>query len=190
MVRTLRPTSFGVAPRCRTGRWISDAEVAEVPHTAFAATHDRITARLVVRRVKDARYPDALFDYQARVVGPFLGADDVSAQVFESAAGNLVVASGQKSEAELLTPGERPLLQLLRFSQLSPHPHSGGFSGEIRHGYLIEPSGKRTPLKGGSLSGVVFDAFRRAWFSQERAVHGRTHAPRSVRLDRVQVTGG
>jgi Transposase DDE domain group 1 len=46
-----------------TGAWISDAEVAEVPYTAFAATHDRITARLVVRRVKDARYPDgsALF---------------------------------------------------------------------------------------------------------------------------------
>lgn len=104
--------------------------------------------------------------------------------------GNLVVASGAKSEAELLVPGERPLLQLLRFSQLSPHPHSGAFSGEIRHGYLVEPGGKRTPLKGGSLSGVVFDAFRRAWFSRERVVHGRTHAPRAVRLERVQVTGG
>jgi hypothetical protein len=44
-----------------TGAWISDAEVAEVPYTAFAASSDRITARLVVRRVKDARYPDALF---------------------------------------------------------------------------------------------------------------------------------
>jgi hypothetical protein len=44
-----------------TGTWISDAEVAEVPYTAFASTKDRITARLVVRRVKDARCPDALF---------------------------------------------------------------------------------------------------------------------------------
>src|SRR5215213_8841783 len=44
-----------------TGAWISDAEVAEVPYTAFAATKDRITARLVVRRVKNIRYPDALF---------------------------------------------------------------------------------------------------------------------------------
>jgi hypothetical protein len=43
------------------GAWISDAEVAEVPYTAFASTPDRTTARLVVRRVKDARYPDALF---------------------------------------------------------------------------------------------------------------------------------
>jgi len=44
-----------------TGEWISDAEVAEIRHTAFASTKDRVTARLVVRRVKDARYPDALF---------------------------------------------------------------------------------------------------------------------------------
>ena len=44
-----------------TGAWISDAEVAGIPYTAFASTPDRITARLVVRRVKDACYPDALF---------------------------------------------------------------------------------------------------------------------------------
>jgi hypothetical protein len=44
-----------------TGAWISDAEVAEIPYTAFASTKDRVTARLVVRRVKDARFPDALF---------------------------------------------------------------------------------------------------------------------------------
>ena len=44
-----------------TGEWISDGEVAEIPYTAFASTSDAITARLVVRRVKDARYRDALF---------------------------------------------------------------------------------------------------------------------------------
>jgi hypothetical protein len=44
-----------------TGAWISDAEVAEISYTAFASTPDAVTARLVVRRVKDARYRDALF---------------------------------------------------------------------------------------------------------------------------------
>lgn len=44
-----------------TGEWISDAEVAEIPYAAFASTKDKTTARLIVRRVKDARYPDALF---------------------------------------------------------------------------------------------------------------------------------
>jgi Transposase DDE domain group 1 len=44
-----------------TGAWISDAEVAEVPYTAFASSAKPVTVRLVVRRVKDARYPEALF---------------------------------------------------------------------------------------------------------------------------------
>jgi Transposase DDE domain group 1 len=44
-----------------TGGWISDAEVAETTYTAFGSTANPVTARLIVRRVKDARYPDALF---------------------------------------------------------------------------------------------------------------------------------
>jgi hypothetical protein len=44
-----------------TGTLISDAEVAETPYTLTVRGHGRLTARLVVRRVKDARYPDALF---------------------------------------------------------------------------------------------------------------------------------
>ena len=43
-----------------TGEWISDAEVAEIPYTAFASTTP-VTARLIVRRVRDARHPDTLF---------------------------------------------------------------------------------------------------------------------------------
>ena len=44
-----------------TGEWISDAEVAETLYTAFGSTGHAVTARLIVRRVKDARYRDALF---------------------------------------------------------------------------------------------------------------------------------
>jgi hypothetical protein len=44
-----------------TGQLISDAQVAEVPFTAFADTRHRITGRLVVRRVLDANTQDPLF---------------------------------------------------------------------------------------------------------------------------------
>ncbi|MDA0249711.1 MAG: IS1380 family transposase, partial [Actinobacteria bacterium] len=44
-----------------TGALISDAEVAETSYTAFAGRPEQITARLVVRRVKDANHLDALF---------------------------------------------------------------------------------------------------------------------------------
>ena len=44
-----------------TGALISDAEVAETTHTLAIRGHGRVTARLVVRRVRDANYPDGLF---------------------------------------------------------------------------------------------------------------------------------
>ncbi len=44
-----------------TGEWISDAEVAETSYTAFASTPHTLTARLIVRRVKDASHLNALF---------------------------------------------------------------------------------------------------------------------------------
>jgi Transposase DDE domain group 1 len=47
-----------------TGQLISDAQVAETPYTAFKGTKHEVTARLVVRRVRDANQPqgqDPLF---------------------------------------------------------------------------------------------------------------------------------
>jgi len=44
-----------------TGALISDAQVAETPYTLRLGSGRTLTVRLVVRRVKDARYPDALF---------------------------------------------------------------------------------------------------------------------------------
>ena len=44
-----------------TGTWISDAEVAETTYTMAESGTTAITARLIVRRVKDANQPDGLF---------------------------------------------------------------------------------------------------------------------------------
>jgi Transposase DDE domain group 1 len=44
-----------------TGELISDAEVAEVEFTAFASTRYPVTARLIVRRVRDRAKQDELF---------------------------------------------------------------------------------------------------------------------------------
>jgi Transposase DDE domain group 1 len=44
-----------------TGALISDAEVAETPYTLRLGHGRTLIVRLVVRRVKDARYPDGLF---------------------------------------------------------------------------------------------------------------------------------
>jgi hypothetical protein len=44
-----------------TGQLISDAEVAEVTFTAFASTSTPVTARLIVRRVRDRATTEELF---------------------------------------------------------------------------------------------------------------------------------
>ncbi len=44
-----------------TGELISDAQVAEIRYTAFASTKGQVTARLIVRRVKDRNHLDGLF---------------------------------------------------------------------------------------------------------------------------------
>ena len=44
-----------------TGALISDAEVAETTFTAFASTHHPVTARLIVRRVRDRAKLEELF---------------------------------------------------------------------------------------------------------------------------------
>jgi predicted Zn-dependent protease len=102
--------------------------------------------------------------------------------------GNTVIGSGPLTEQELCVPGARPLFVLSRFSQLSPHATSGALSGEIRFGHRVSASG-RSPVRGGSLTAHVFDAFARARFSKERTVRGRLIGPRSVRLDDVRIAG-
>jgi len=44
-----------------TGQLISDAQVAEAQFTAFASTKHPVTARLIVRRVRDRARGDELF---------------------------------------------------------------------------------------------------------------------------------
>ncbi len=43
------------------GELISDAEVAEVEFTAFTSTPNPVTARLIVRRIRDRNHQDPLF---------------------------------------------------------------------------------------------------------------------------------
>ncbi len=57
-----RPVNYpGAVVDPDTGELISAAEVAEVPFTAFTSTRTPVTARLVVRRVRDANHQDPLF---------------------------------------------------------------------------------------------------------------------------------
>lgn len=98
---------------------------------------------------------------------------------------NVEVETGTKSTAELLTEG---CYYLLRFSTFEPNQVTGNFSGEVRTGYRIE-GGNRIPIKGGAVSGVVQDAFKRAWFSSEKTTRSAYRGPEAVKLMGLEIGG-
>jgi PmbA protein len=101
-------------------------------------------------------------------------------------AANLEVAPGQKGFQDLLNEG--PVFHLLRFSTFEPNPITGAFSGEIRTGYFLE-DGRATPIKGGSVSGVMHQAFQEAYFSSEITRRAAYLGPEAVRLEGLDIAG-
>jgi len=102
-----------------------------------------------------------------------------------SAGSNVEVTAGQESLSSLRSPG---VLELVRFSAFSPNDFTGAFSAEIRLGYLHTKNGK-IPVRGGSVSGNVRDAFSAARFSREQERTGRYSGPAGILFDTLTIAG-
>ena len=106
-------------------------------------------------------------------------------------------ATGQPGLAEI-EPGPTPLADLLHgepsvyhvvaFSAPNVDAVTGNFGMEIRLGYEIGPDGTR-PIKGGSVSGNLFEAMADARFSAETAQFASFAGPRAIRFESMQVAG-
>jgi predicted Zn-dependent protease len=101
--------------------------------------------------------------------------------------GNMELPVGTRSFADLAA-GDGPVLLVKAFSWLTPDQARGDFSSEVRVGYLYR-NGKRTPVKGGTVSGNLFKALGAAKFSSERVTIGSYIGPSAVRLEGVSVAG-
>ncbi len=99
---------------------------------------------------------------------------------------NLRVAPGRATLAEMLYTGK--VLHLLRFSTLEPNPVTGAISGEIRTGYLLQ-NGNAVPIKGGSVSGQLDEAFRYLTLSRETEQRETYLGPAGIRLEEMQIAG-
>lgn len=99
---------------------------------------------------------------------------------------NLRVAPGRATLAEMLEAG--PVLHLLRFSTLEPNPVTGAVSGEIRTGYLCR-QGRALPIKGGSVSGRLAEAFRYVTLSRETEQRQAYLGPTGVRVEEMTIAG-
>ena len=92
--------------------------------------------------------------------------------------GTTVVPAGATALAELLNG----TVEVLRFSEFQPRHDTGAFSGEIRLAWWHRPNGQRVAVKGGSLSGVLSDAFANVEFSRELVTTGTYHGPKAARF--------
>ena len=99
---------------------------------------------------------------------------------------NLRVAPGRATLAEMLHTGK--VLHLLRFSTLEPNPVTGAISGEIRTGYLLQ-NGNAIPIKGGSVSGRLDEAFRYLTLSRETEQRETYLGPAGIRLEEMHIGG-
>ncbi len=100
---------------------------------------------------------------------------------------NWELPAGKTPLEELLASGER-VLRVRNFSWLTPEVGRGNFGSEVRIGWLYE-KGKRTPVKGGSVSGNVFAALGTAHYSKETVFRGDYLGPAAVRFEGLSVTG-
>jgi predicted Zn-dependent protease len=82
-----------------------------------------------------------------------------------------------------------PIYQLVAFSWLNPDELTGDFVAEIKLGYRME-HGQSTPIKGGSLSGNLFDALAAAHFSREMQCTGSYLGPAALRFECLSISGG
>jgi predicted Zn-dependent protease len=104
-------------------------------------------------------------------------------------ASQIQVAAGNRTAASLLEDdGHR--CEVLAFSAANVDALTGNFGMEIRVGYDHGPDGTRRPVKGGSVTGNLFEALADARFSAETGLFPAYQGPVAARFGRLQVSGG
>jgi predicted Zn-dependent protease len=97
------------------------------------------------------------------------------------------LAPGPSSFADLIA-GDGPVIHVVAFSSPNVEGLTGEFGMEIRAGYEIGPSGT-VPIKGGSVTGNLFEALAAARYSSETGQDAGYAGPRAIRFEALQVTG-
>jgi predicted Zn-dependent protease len=81
-----------------------------------------------------------------------------------------------------------PVYEIVAFSSFNPDPVTGDFVSEVKLGYRHDARGV-TPIKGGSLSGNLFDALADVRFSRETYTDGTYHGPAALRCAQLTLAG-
>ncbi len=101
--------------------------------------------------------------------------------------GNIIIEPGD-TPINALLKGSGTVYHIVEFSWMNPDPVTGKFTGEIRLGYKI--NGNRiSPVKGGSVTGNVFEAMGESTFSKEEIFLGNFVGPEAIRFERLSIAG-
>ncbi len=100
---------------------------------------------------------------------------------------NIEVPAGTHPLQEMLQ-SDGPLYHLVAFSWLRPDDLTGDFVAEIKLGYRLE-HGQITPIKGGSLSGNLFDALSEMYLARETQFTGNYLGPEALRFGQLTISG-
>jgi predicted Zn-dependent protease len=101
--------------------------------------------------------------------------------------GNMEIAAGTRPFSGLLDD-DATFYHIVAFSAMSPDPLTGDFVGEIRLGYELT-AGCARPIRGGSISGNLFEVLASAQLSRETVFLGDYLGPRAMRFAGVTVAG-
>lgn len=94
-----------------------------------------------------------------------------------------------KGTIEMEKMFERPCLHVVNFSDFQVDALSGNFGGEIRLAYYYDGKGNVTPVTGGSINGIMFDAQKDMHFSKEMQELANYSGPQAVLLKDIPVAG-
>ncbi|HEY7355221.1 MAG TPA: metallopeptidase TldD-related protein [Ktedonobacterales bacterium] len=100
---------------------------------------------------------------------------------------NIEIPPGIHAVQDLLEDKES-VYHLVAFSWLNPDELTGDFVAEIKLGYRVE-RGQTIPIKGGSLSGNLFEALAQVRFSRETQFTGSYTGPQALRFERLTIAG-
>jgi len=87
-----------------------------------------------------------------------------------------------------LLEDNKPVYHLVAFSWLNPDELTGDFVAEIKLGYRLEGR-QAVPIKGGSLSGNLFEALAQVRVSRETQFTGSYIGPLALRFEHLSIAG-